>query len=137
MSLCVDASLIIAFLTPEPASDKAAAWMDAHSGSELIAPALIAAEVASALRKKVRRKSIGSQFGQEALDAFGTMNIRLVWDQSLIARAFELASELDRPSIYDSLYLALAEREQCDFWTADARFAHAAAFRYPFVRLLD
>ena len=74
--------------------------------------------------------------GQEALDALESVDVRLVWDFELIQRAFHLADELGQSTIYDTLYLAVAEREHCDLWTADARFAAAASARFPFVRPL-
>jgi len=47
-----------------------------------------------------------------------------------------MADELGQSTIYDTLYLAVAQRNQCELWTADERFAAAASGRYPFVKLL-
>lgn len=136
MTVCVDASLILKCLTYEPDSDAATASLRAHKDEEMIAPSLLIAEVASVLRQKVRRNEIAVSEGQEALLVLELLNIGLVSDFALLRREFELATELDQTSVYDTLYLAAAERERCDLWTADARFARAASERYPFVRLV-
>jgi predicted nucleic acid-binding protein len=44
---------------------------------------------------------------------------------SLFPRAFDIASQT-RASVYDALYVALAEREGCDLATADEKLIKAA-----------
>jgi len=51
---------------------------------------------------------------------------------SLMPRAYELSSAM-RLGVYDCLYIALAEREGCEFVTADARLVAKVAARFPFV----
>ncbi len=46
-----------------------------------------------------------------------------------------LAKELAKKCI-DTAYLTVAKREQCEMWTADARFVRAASAKHPVVRLL-
>ena len=79
---------------------------------------------------------VGASKPQIKLDIFAALDIKLVWDYPLIQRAFRLSCQLDRPNVYDAVYLALAERERCDLWTADLRFVHVAAQSYPFIRSL-
>lgn len=136
MTVCVDASLIVRYLTVEPGTKAATAWFEAHEHEEMIAPAFVTAEVATALLKKTHRGELSDRHRADALAVLARLDLRLAWDFALVKRATELARELDQPAIYDSLYLALAERELCDFWTADARFANAAAPHHPRVRLL-
>lgn len=136
MTVCADASLVLKWLTYESDSDKAVAWLDAHADDEMIAPAFLPLEVASALRRKTRRDDITPDEGLEALQLLDRLRIRLTWDWALLERAFILAVELDQPTAYDTAYLALAERERCELWTADGRFTRIASSRYPFVRLL-
>ncbi|MEW6228858.1 MAG: type II toxin-antitoxin system VapC family toxin [Bacillota bacterium] len=136
MTVCVDASLVLKWLTYESDSDKAVAWLDAHAEDEIIAPAFLPVEVASALRQKTRRAEMDPEKGLEALQLLDKLKIRLMWDRALLERAFILAVELDQPTAYDTAYLALAERERCELWMADERFTRIASPRYPFVRLL-
>lgn len=136
MTVCPDASLILKCLSYEPGTDAALEWLTAHVNGEMVVPSFFLAEVASVLRRKVFRQEMTPEDGQEALDALESVDVRLVWDLELIQRAFHLADELGQSTIYDTLYLAVAEREHCDLWTADARFAATASARFPFVRLL-
>jgi predicted nucleic acid-binding protein len=132
----VDASLVVKWVTDEVGSDKALAWLNAHSDEELIAPAFMPAEVASVIRRKSLRGETTMDQGLKALHFLTSLNIKLAWDWALAEKALSLAAELDQPSTYDTAYLALAERERCDLWTADAEFVGAASARYPFVRLV-
>ncbi|MGE5572133.1 MAG: type II toxin-antitoxin system VapC family toxin [Bacteroidota bacterium] len=136
MMVCVDASLVLKWLTYEAGSDEAIAWLGIHADDELIAPAHLPIEVASVLSQKARRGEITHEDGMEALRLLDSLDIRFTWDQELTERAFTLAIELDQPTVYDTAYLALAAREQCELLTADGRFARAASPRYQFVRSL-
>ena len=55
-------------------------------------------------------------------------------DDSLLKRAYELATQYNRPTAYDSQYLAVAERLNCEFWTADERLANAVGNDLSWVR---
>lgn len=137
MTVCVDACLIVRYLTGESGIEVVNAWFEAHENDRLVAPSFMAAEVATALLRKTKRGELDSQHGEAALGTLFRIDIDLVWDHQLVHRAYEIARELDTPTVYDCLYVALAEREHCDFWTTDVCFARAAASRYPFVRLLE
>jgi predicted nucleic acid-binding protein len=50
----------------------------------------------------------------------------------LTQRAIEISS-LTRIGVFDCLYLALAEREGCEFITADDRLLRNAQPQFPFV----
>lgn len=50
----------------------------------------------------------------------------------LLPRAQEIAKQ-HRRSVYDCLYVALAEREQCEFVTADGKLVNALQAAFPFV----
>jgi predicted nucleic acid-binding protein len=47
-------------------------------------------------------------------------------DISLCKAALEWATRLQQSRAYDAFYLALAERLQAEFWTADRRLANGA-----------
>ncbi len=122
MSLVVDASVAALWVLDQQGSARAAA-LRAENG--LIAPSLIAAEVASAVWKAMRR---GDFSGTDALVAIETAILPfefLVPTQDLRVHALALAIDLDHP-VYDCFYLALAERERCEIVTADARLATTA-----------
>jgi len=134
VTACVDTSLILKCLMYEPGSDAATAWLEAHQANDLVAPWILLVEVASVLLRKAQQGYISDHEAGEALDLLDMLRIRLHSDSALVHRAFELAVRMGLPVVYDTLYLAVAEREHCDLWTADARFVRACA-EYPFVRL--
>jgi predicted nucleic acid-binding protein len=136
MTVCVDASMVLKWLAREDDSDKALLWLRAHSGHEFVGPSFLPVEVASVLRQKMCWGEMDAGQCIMALGFLERLDIRYEWDPSLSRRAFELAVDLDLPTIYDAAYLAIAEREQCEMWTADARFVRAASEKHPVVRLL-
>lgn len=137
MTYCIDASLVLRLLLREPGCDEAQRWFASHAEAELVAPHLLLAEVCSALRRKARQGRMGLAEVECTLRFLDGLNVRLVDGRSLARRAYALAEELDQPTIYDTLYLAVAEVEGCELWTVDEQFARKAGMRYPFVRLLS
>jgi predicted nucleic acid-binding protein len=134
--ICVDASLVGAWLLPEELSEKAVQLRDAFrsAGDQLIAPTLLVPEVTTALRKAVFRKRIDAEFGEEAFSAFVLLPIDLHEVRDLAADAWSWAKTLNAPRLYDMYYLALAERLECELWTADRRFVRLAGDRSKRVR---
>jgi predicted nucleic acid-binding protein len=57
-------------------------------------------------------------------------------DQTLSFRAVELAHQTGLGPAYDTQFLALAEREDCEYWTADRRFWTTMRPHFPRVRWL-
>ncbi len=115
MTLVVDASVAVLWTLTQSKSDKAAAL---RTEGELIAPALIVAEVGNAIWKAVRRRDLPAHESVAALEiALGPISA-LTPMEELRVRALELAVELDHP-IYDCFYLALAERERVPLVCAD------------------
>lgn len=110
-------------------------------GLMMIAPTLLAYEVANTLRQKVRA---GKMTADEARDALArVLSGGLVLDKQDQAqqavqseRALALANQLDLSATYDAHYLALAEREGCEYWTADERLWNAVKSHLPWVRWL-
>jgi predicted nucleic acid-binding protein len=72
----------------------------------LAAPHLLDAEVASVLRSRVLRGQIPSAGALSALGEFSALSIERYPHTPLLWRAFELR---DNVTVYDGLYLALAE----------------------------
>lgn len=53
------------------------------------------------------------------------------------ARAMEIADTAEQQTPYDACYLALAEREGCEYWTDDERLARAAQPHFSQVKHLS
>ena len=122
--LVVDASVAAKWLVTETLSDKAIAVLG--SPDDLCAPDLLLAEVGNILWKKARAGDLTPAAAQERFRALLAMGVTLVPAARLGERAVALALETGR-TVYDSLYLALAEAEGCDFVTTDERLVNAVA----------
>ena len=136
--VCVDASLVIAWLLPEELTNKAFAlrmrWDDERV--ELIAPSLLAFEVPSTLRQAVYRERISAGDAEEAFAAFLQMPIRITQPEDLVRRAWEIGKAVNAPRLYDAFYVGLADIEACELWTADRRLVNLVQSRFPQVRWL-
>ena len=134
--ICVDASLVLAWLLPEELSAKAFALKEQwdEQGTELVAPALLHSEVPSVLRQSVYRGRIALDEGDEAFQSFLEMSIRIREPEGLLAQAWALGKAVNAPRLYDVFYLALAEMQGCEFWTADRRLANLVASRSTLAR---
>ena len=89
-------------------------------------PSLADAEVASALRKRVRVGSITAADGWRLLDTYRWMAVTRHNIFAMFDRIWELRDNL---SAYDAAYVALAEAIDCPLVTGDARLSRAPGLR--------
>ena len=126
-SVCVDASLAVAWLSWEEYTPIANAlrqeWRE--KGVQMVGPSLFHAEVTSAIRQRVYFKRILPEEGEEAFSIYLDIPIRIIDKQKVYRKAWELAREFNLPVCYDMQYLAVAELEDCELWTADRRLANS------------
>jgi len=126
MSAVIDANLIAALILPLPYSDQATqkimGWK--RAGLELLAPVLLEYEIAAILRKAVVAQWLTTDLAVEAIGQVLTLNIRCQAPTAhLHERALRWADRLGHSKAYDAHYLALAEQEGIELWTADRRLA--------------
>ena len=131
---CVDASLVLMLLLSDENRAQADALFStwAEDNVVLVSPPLLYAEVPSVLRQAVYIGRITPEEGERAFETFRDIDIRVSTRADLHLLAWELAKEHRQPRIYDSMYLAVARSEGCDFWTGDLRVANAV--NAPWVR---
>ncbi len=126
-SVCVDASVAVAWLSYEQHTAIANAlrqeWRE--KGIQMVGPSLFHAEVASTLRRYVYFKRILPEEGEEAFSIYLDIPIRIIDERKVYRKAWELAKEFDLPRTYDMQYLAVAELEDCEFWTSDKRLVNS------------
>jgi predicted nucleic acid-binding protein len=138
MKFVIDASIGFKWEVVETDSDKATRLRaEYHQGiHELLAPELFSTEIANALLMAERRGRILPGQGAVFLADLLTTRPRLRPARiRLLTRAFEIA-EQTRTTVYDCLYVALAEREQCELVTADDRLVRSLQGAFPFIRTL-
>ncbi len=134
----VDASIAAKWVVREPDSPEAAAllrgWLVA--GVQPIAPTFLAIEVANVLHRQARAGVLTRAEAEEALQlVLATVTLRDAPDRDTV-RALQIADATGQATPYDALYLALAERAGCEYWTADARFVGATQRQFPQVKQL-
>ena len=124
MSLIVDASVAVKWVTEEENSDRAEELFVADGA--LVAPELVLAEVGNALWKKFRNGRLEADQAVRAVHRMPAFFGLLVPSFELASAAMRLSTTLDHP-IYDCFYLALAEREAAPIVSADRKLLAAAA----------
>jgi predicted nucleic acid-binding protein len=122
--LVVDASVVVKWFLPEALAE--AALRVAATDRVFLAPVLLGAEFANALWQKQLRREVEGTAAARILDEFRRVAIETFALMPLLPTAFAIASAAGH-SVYDCLYLALAEREDCPLVTADRRFYQAFA----------
>lgn len=137
-TLVIDSNIVIANFIPVAYSASATQFLQSQqrNGSHFIAPTLFLYEITAVVRKCVVQKLITDAQGQNALDSLLSYPVQYLVDTTLAKRAYALAAQFNRPTAYDSQYLALAEREHCEFWTADEKLFNVVSSTFAWVRWL-
>ena len=120
----VDASVAIKWFLPEIYSD--VALRVRHGGNRLHVPAFIMLELGNVLAKKIRREELTRHEGDAILKELKHLPLQRHADERLLSAAYMLACETHR-SLYDCLYLTLAEAVDGILVTADRKFYAALA----------
>ena len=119
--LCLDTNVLVSYLVADENSPQADALvLEAVLGiARLVIPAFAWAEVGSVLRKKVRMGLLTIDEAQGCYEDFNNLPIDYINGESVRARSWELAEQYQLPTLYDAAFLACAESESAEFWTAD------------------
>jgi len=120
----VDASVAVKWAVPEDHSEHALLLLT--EGFDLFAPAHWLAEVATTLWAKTRLRGVLTrEKAAERVEWFRDLGIEETPIHDLIARAMALSFDLDL-TVYDTLYLALAERLDAPLVSADRKLIERA-----------
>jgi predicted nucleic acid-binding protein len=125
--VCADANLTLKLFLNEPDSLKARALWEEWNAQQVavIAPMLWGYEVTAVIRNQVHRGKLLAKLEAEMFAALHQLPVQLMQPDGLHQHAWKLAQHFNRPTAYDSHYLALAEMVGCPFWTADERLFNA------------
>jgi predicted nucleic acid-binding protein len=135
MKYTIDCSVVFKWFVAEDDTDKALRLRDNFLASlvELIAPDLFPTEIANAFLVGERRGRIlvgqGAQFLADVLPLLPQLHPAL---PDLLPRAYAIAEQTGN-SVYDCLYVALAERESCELITADDKLVRNLQIQFPFI----
>ena len=134
MKYVIDTSVSIKTVIAEPDSAKAIRLRDDYNNAvhDLLAPDLYPTEICNVLMMAERTGKIGQGEAALFLGDFLQDLPQLHNAIPLLPRALEIAQQF-RQSVYDCLYVALAEREGCELVTADDRLIKAVQPTMPFV----
>lgn len=117
----LDASVALKWVLQEPDRQKALDLReDFRNGiHELLAPEIFHVEIGHVFSKMHRQHKLSQQDAEIYLAEVMSTPPHLHPTQPLMPRAYEMSLQ-DRKSLYDCLYLALAEQENCSVVTADS-----------------
>ena len=140
-AIVVDTSIVLKWVLDEPDSASALALLTGWINEEMLiqAPALLTYEVANALFQRVRKGEMTADRARQALEdvLFPELMLNFIEYTEISKRAIILAQQYNLPATYDAHYLALAEHEKCEYWTADSRLCNAVRDKLPWVRQLS
>lgn len=138
MTVVIDASLALKWVLQEERTEDAVALRDhwLENMERVIAPPIFRSEVTNALHQRVRRRQLSRQDAVDMLEILVSA-VATGEPSGLYSRALTLAGEFELASAYDALYLALADSEECEMWTADQRLLRSAQPRFPMLRWLE
>ena len=124
--LVVDASVLVVALTDDSSDgDRARQRL---FGESLAAPELVDLEVASVLRRQVASGAVDPRRAELALTDLVELPMQRAVHRPLLPRVWELRENL---TVYDAVYVALAEFAEAALLTGDRRLANAPGLRCP------
>ena len=135
--LVVDASFAVKWILEEEYTAQAisalAEWHSQHT--DVFAPAWFLFEITNVLYQRIRRGELTSDDALRLISESQQAGVQLIdYDDRLHARALELAHQFNLNAAYDAHYLALAERMNCELWTADERLWNSTRAQLGWVR---
>ncbi len=138
-SICLDSNLIIKLVLVQTDSALAETLWERiiRNQWQPVAPPLFSYEVVSVFRRYVHQGIISHALGNRLLQKLRGFEVQEHSFVGIHQRAFDLAQQFNRPTAYDSHYLALAEHLDCEFWTADKKLFNASHESFPFIHKLD
>jgi predicted nucleic acid-binding protein len=128
MRAVIDASAALKWqFKEEEASEAAIALLEdfVEGKIELITVTLFPYEILSALNVAIKRGRISEAVGQKALTYIISLGVEEKIFDDLIGTTFKIARKYHL-STYDCAYIALAEKEECNFYTGDKKLFNTA-----------
>jgi predicted nucleic acid-binding protein len=138
--LVVDASVALKWVLFEEFTDQARALYEAALTAHrpFLVPPHFFSEVTSSLYQRTRTREPARHLTEaeahEALVRFSRFRVQPAAPERLYEQAFGFAREHQLASLYDSIYVVLAQMIDITLWTADQRLFNTASPVAPWVR---
>ena len=100
----------------------------------MVVPPMFHAEVTSVIRRNVYFNNILPEEGERLFTVFNGLPVEVISSRYVYRGAWQLAREYNLPVCYDMQYLAVAELEDCEFWTLDRKLINAVGNKNQRVR---
>jgi predicted nucleic acid-binding protein len=96
-----------------------------RSRSKIFAPDILIAETVSVIRRGIFDNWITEEEGQVAVEDLYRLGVEFVpSDAGICQAALAWSGKLDQSKAYDGFYLAVAEKQGAELWTADEKLVH-------------
>ena len=127
--------MVAKLLFVEQHSDRARAlFRNAGRGRDhLVAPTLLAYEISSVIRKRMRRDRVPLSTAIQLFARFEALPIIPLAPPGMHRQALQLAESLGI-AVFDAHYVALSQSLSCDLWVADEALLRGLQGRLPSVR---
>jgi predicted nucleic acid-binding protein len=137
--VCIDASFTVRYLgSLNSDSIYQKQWHHWKTeGYNIVAPTLFMYEVCNAMHRANVAGQITEDEAKNFLEIALNLGIKFQGDIELHKRALNLAQIYNLPATYDAHYLALAERLDCELWTADRRLFNTVKSSLSWVKLVN
>ncbi|MDA1192766.1 MAG: type II toxin-antitoxin system VapC family toxin [Candidatus Poribacteria bacterium] len=122
-----DASVSAKWVLDEAMTDTARALLDEceRDDIEITVPPLWEYELDSIIRHHVYRGEVTVERAKEIRVVLASIPVTVKYSPLIRSRANEIAATANQRRVYDIIYAAHAEAEECDLWTADNNYFKA------------
>lgn len=100
-------------------------------GIEICVPVFFFSEVMNVIRTRVYRNLLSESEGDQVFEVFKLLPALPLATTLPFQEAWDFAKLRHLAQTYDAEYLALAQREGCEFWTADRNLLNALGTARP------
>jgi predicted nucleic acid-binding protein len=138
-TVVVDANIVLKWVLNEDDSSNAIALLAEWKRERAIvlAPSLLIYEASNILYRETRAKKISNDTAQSGINMIlRTIVLVSPNEPTLYWRAMAFSERFGLPAAYDTQYLSLAEREECELWTADTKMRRAVQNEFEWVKIL-
>jgi len=134
----IDASFYLRLVLPEEKSEQVerlwASWI--QESVDVFAPSLFMYEVSSTLRNKVHRKILSISDAEEIKNQLKNLDMTFINTEDILDTAWDIASQLKLPTLYDCFYIALSKFLNIPLWTADSKLYNVVNEEFPLINLV-